>query len=550
MAERSPVRRLLLGALVVIILLVVAAVVLVRRALDPDELRPMAERQLSALLHVPVRVGQLELHVWPSPSLDGRDIDIGGEAAHSPPSLTLASLHLAPEIRSLFSPAIVIDRIELRGLRLNVLREADGRWALPGPTRITSGAYAPSALSPRPAPGARLVEGAAPAAQAEASPAVIVRGFTLDDATLAVFDEGSSAPAATVDRIGAVLHGEPRSLALEKITGAVGGSTLSGAGTFGRGGATFSFAWENLRPEDMPRLFALLGTPAPAGLAIDGRRPLTLDLKSQKGVLSIGGRLVAERIVLPPLTVTGFSSPFASTQDETVFSPIAFTAYKGAFTGRMAASPSATPFTWRIHGTLEHLDLGAMLAATTSLGQKLRGTGRLRLDVDGRGDLPVTRGTRGTIGTAVTNGVIRDFPLLATINHALEITEGAGKDTTFERLEGTFALGGGTAATKDLRLATGALTVDVAGTLGLDSQSLDFKGTARFSREKTAELRTRSKHVGGATNAQGQLEIPLTIRGTLSNPDFGIDMGQMLATAAKKELKRGVERELRKLFRP
>jgi AsmA protein len=229
---------------------------------------------------------------------------------------------------------------------------------------------------------------------------------------------------------------------------------------------------------------------------------------------------------------------------------VRFTAYGGAFTGRLGASPAATPPTWRVDGTLEHLDVGAMLAATTTLGNTLAGNGRLRLDVTGRRDLPVTTSASGTIAMALTKGVIRNFPLLAAINRSLQITEGSGQDTAFDRLGASFTLSSGTATTRDLQLVAGALTVSGAGTIGLESQALALSATARFTREKSAELSQISKHVSGAKNANGEVEIPLTVRGTLQAPDFQIEVGKILERAAKKEIERGIKRELNKLLKP
>jgi uncharacterized protein involved in outer membrane biogenesis len=552
MPQASLLKKVLLGLVLLVVLAVVVVAVLAKRALDPELLRPLAERQLSALLHVPVRIGALDLKVLPSPSLDGRDIDIGGQSRNSPPSLTVESLHLAPTVSTLLSSTIVIEAIELRGLRLNVLRDADGKWALPGPTHMTAGGSAPSPPRPAPAAAPAAPAGPAPAAgeAAEAGPSIEIRSFTLADGTVAVFDAGQSAPSVTVDAIAATLQADARGVVLQAVSGKVGGSRLTGSGRIGADGTALSFTWEDLRPDDVPKLFALVGAPPRPGVIVEGERPLTFELTRGKTGMDLKGSLAASRIVLPPLTLTAFKSPFGYAGDEFSFSPIQFTAYKGAFQGRAGASPAAMPATWSVNGTLEHLDLEEMLSATTSLGRKLAGTGRLAFDVTGRRDLPAATGASGTISAALSKGVIRDFPLLASINRALEITEGTGEDTNFERLAGRFALGGGRATTRDLELVAGSLTLNMAGTIGLESQTLDLKGAARFSREKSKELSETSKHVSGAKNEKGEVEIPITIGGTLATPEFGVEVGKILANAAKKELERGIKRELNKLFKP
>jgi uncharacterized protein involved in outer membrane biogenesis len=550
----SLVKRILLVLVALVVVAVLTAAYLVKRALDPESLRPLAEQQLTALLRVPVTIGTLDLTLFPSPTLDGRGIDIGGQSKNAPPSLTVGSLHIAPVVSSLFSSTVVVEKIEIRNPRLNVLRDADGRWALPGPTHVEVGGQpaptrAPAPAAPGPARGDAAAAGG-PAPAERAGPSIEVRSFTLVDGTVAVYDEGQSTPAVTIDALAAQLQADARSVALQQISARLGASRLTGSGTIGLANTALSLSWDGLKPDDMPKVFALLGVPPRPGLVVEGEKPLSLELTRRGGAMDVKGTIAASRIVLPPLTLTGFKSPFAYASDAFTFSPLEFAAYKGAFTGRIAAAPAATPPTWRIDGTLEHLDLGEMLAATTSLGNQLAGTGRVRLDVTGRRDLPATTSAAGTVALALTKGVIRDFPLLASINQALGITDGSGKDTNFDRLGATFALANGTATTRDLQLVAGALTVSASGTIGLDSQALDLAGAARFTREKSKELSAISPHVSGAKNANGEVEIPLTVRGTVETPDVQVQIGKILENAAKKELRRGIRRGLDRLFRP
>jgi uncharacterized protein involved in outer membrane biogenesis len=548
------VRRVLLVSVALVVVAVLLVAYLVRRALDPETLRPMAEQQLSALLHVPVRIGALDLKVWPSPVLDGRDIDVGRQSNNAPPSLSVGGVHIVPVVSSLFSSTIVIEKVEIRNPRLNVLRDADGRWALPGPTHVEVG---PRPAPPAPGPAASAPGSAAPATDgpggprgASPGPSIEVRSFTLVDGTVAVYDVGQSTPAVTIDALAAALQGDARSVSLRQIAARLGESRLSGAGTIGPANTALSLSWDGLKPEDMPKVFALLGVPPRPGVIVEGEKPLSVELSRKGGTLDVTGTLAASRIVLPPLTLTGFESPFVYGSDEFTFSPLRFAAYRGAFTGRVGAAPGATPPTWGVDGTLEHIDIGEALAATTSLGRQFGGIGRVRLAVRGRRDLPVTTSAAGTVGLSLTSGVIRDFPLLASVNQALGITEGSGRDTNFDRLGATFTLASGTAATRDLQLVAGALTVNASGTIGLDSHALDLTGTARFTREKSRELSQISPHVSGAKNANGEVEIPLTVRGTLQAPAVQVQVGKILENAARKEIERGIRRGLDKLLKP
>lgn len=50
-------------------------------------------------------------------------------------------------------------------------------------------------------------------------------------------------------------------------------------------------------------------------------------------------------------------------------------------------------------------------------------------------------------------------------------------------------------------------------------------------------------------NSRGELELPLTVGGTVAEPSFGIDMGALLKTGATNAVKKELEKGLKSLFR-
>jgi uncharacterized protein YhdP len=83
----------------------------------------------------------------------------------------------------------------------------------------------------------------------------------------------------------------------------------------------------------------------------------------------------------------------------------------------------------------------------------------------------------------LVNGVIKNFPLLATLNQVLGLTGGDSKDTKFDSFSASATIGGGKARTNDLLLKAGELSMTGAGAFGFD-QSLDFKLKAMVSAAK------------------------------------------------------------------
>jgi hypothetical protein len=170
------------------------------------------------------------------------------------------------------------------------------------------------------------------------------------------------------------------------------------------------------------------------------------------------------------------------------------------------------------------------------------------------------RSLEGRLQVTVANGVIRNFPLLSAINRALRLAEGDSRDTRFERLSATLTFPGATAAsgadagsaghatTDDLVMLAREVRVEAGGRLGFD-RSLDLTGQAVLSPERTAQAVRSIRELSGLRNDRGELELPLTIRGTLDNPAFGIDIKSIAARSLKEELRRRVRDFIRRVPR-
>jgi hypothetical protein len=353
---------------------------------------------------------------------------------------------------------------------------------------------------------------------------------------------------AALTDIEAAVEREAGTTTLKGLTGRLGSTTISGAGGANRNGLRLSLAWDSIGAADLPLVFRLLGTTPPTGLVIEGDRPLALDLVvDAAGSLSATGRLAARRVSFGTLALSSLESPLRLTKHVLTLDPLTFTAYGGAERGRLSANIAADPVAWRAQSRLQGLDLNAFLNANTSARDKLSGTAQATANLTGSSAAPLDS-MKGTAAITVSNGVIRNFAMLGAINSALKIAESAGNDTRFERLSATLAIGGRRIATNDLQLVAGQLTVNGAGTITFD-QRLALNATAVFSRAKSQELIARVRELSGLKNDQGQIVVPLSVTGTASAPRFQIDLGKVLQRAAEKELKRQLDRGLKRLFK-
>jgi hypothetical protein len=142
-------------------------------------------------------------------------------------------------------------------------------------------------------------------------------------------------------------------------------------------------------------------------------------------------------------------------------------------------------------------------------------------------------------------GVVREFPLLSAINRALRLAESTGRDTQFEQLSGTFVFNGSdSASTNNLAMLARDMRVRAAGRIGFD-RSLDLEGLAIFSPARSSEAVRSVRELSALRNQAGELELPITIGGTLDSPAFGTDIQAALGRSLREEL----HRRLRGLFR-
>ena len=531
---------LVVGVAAVVLL---GAAVAAFHALNPEALRGAAERQLTALAGEPVSIGRLSVSLFPVPAVTGRDVRVLSAGAARAQAVSVRAVRILPQWRTLLSRPVVVDAVEIEGLSLMARRDRERRWILPG---FATTSRSPGGGPPAGVPG--LPGGGA-------SEALAVRRVRLRDGRIVVTDDVLRTPAgspevAAISGIEADLVQHPDGAVALTMRGALGGSALAGDVETGPHGLSATLQSPSLRSEDLPALFALLGSSAPASLAIGGDAPLELTMRVARdtGALTASGRLRAARVRLGKLAVTGLAAPFRLAENVVTVEPVSFAAYGGTARGTLEVQPGRAPAAWSLDMRVVGLDIDAFLSANTSGGGRLQGTGQVVARVRGTADLPIERHMSGSVDLVVSDGVIRNFALLAAINQALHLTGGDTSDTRFERLSATLDLARGAIRTDNASLHAGDVTAGAAGAISVE-RAITMTGTAVFSREASARMIARVKELSGARNERGEVEVPFRITGSIEAPVFGIDTGQILGRALQKEIQRNIRKGLDRLFR-
>jgi AsmA-like protein len=537
-------RRGCLIALGVATVILLCGAFLVYRALDPDALRGVAEGRLSAVFGERVTIGRMRVALFP-PAVTGTDVSIGTRSKGAAPSVGVRRIRIVPQWRTLLSKPVVIDAVEIEGLAVALLRDRDGRWVLPGASR--GGASAGGAGGAMTGvPGLPGGPGTAP---------VAVRSVRLRDGRLVVVDAAPSAAkgpreVGAITDIDARLEEGPNGVATASMDAKLGSSPVTGRLESRQQGLSAELHAPSIRNSDLPTVFALLGSSMPAGLSIQEPAPLdlTLQIARATGALTASGGLRARTVRFGTLEVGTVSAPFRVAHDSVIVDPLAFSAYRGTGRATLRVQYGKAPASWTLDTRTDRVDINALLSAATTARDRLLGTGRVAGGLQGTAQAPFDRHITGTLDITVSDGVIRNFALLAGLNRALRITGGDARDTKFQRLSATIAIAHGVLRTTNLLLEAGELSATGAGTITFE-RAIDMTGTAVFSREASARMIATVKEISGAKNERGEVEVPFGITGTTDNPQFSVKMDQILGRALKKEIQRNLKKGLDQLFR-
>ncbi|GJL97910.1 MAG: hypothetical protein DHS20C06_17270 [Hyphobacterium sp.] len=217
-------------------------------------------------------------------------------------------------------------------------------------------------------------------------------------------------------------------------------------------------------------------------------------------------------------------------------------------TGRaifVANARSATP-SYRLMADMRSIAALPLLEAAAGF-DRLSGQGRVTIDVltSGNSQAEIMNGLNGNGNFAFTDGSIRGVNLAQAIrgiesaltNRQLPQGFGDQEETDFSALDGTYSISNGVATNSDLLMLSPLIRVDGSGTIGIGSQTLNY----RLRPRAVASIQGQ----GGQRDLRG-IAIPILINGTFNNPSIAIDwntVGQALLQGTVQSIVSGEDPE-------
>jgi len=223
---------------------------------------------------------------------------------------------------------------------------------------------------------------------------------------------------------------------------------------------------------------------------------------------------------------------------------------------------SAPAFAFR--GQLDGVDVSALLAHLGA-GRALQLAGRLRADFDfgGRGSEweVIRQALTGTGSLEVADGVLKGLNIAESVLGGITGVPGLGNlispsvrnkypalfgmdDTVFEKLAGRLRLQTGQALLDELVLAARDFRLDGKGSIGLD-RALDIGMTFVASQDLTSDLVGSVKEARFLTDANGRLNLPLRLAGSMptirAQPDLQYVTRQISSSLVQTGISKGLE---------
>lgn len=468
--------------------------------LSGDGVRRALEREATAWLGQPVRVGEASVTLFPRVSLRLRDVRAG-----APARLTLAAVDLSAPLRALLSrrienaDVIVSDsRIEMPLPFVLPFRRADAD------AQAGSGADAADPLD-----------------------VVSVRTIALRNVTLA--SRGRQI------RISAESSLADTRLALTRFTASSGETRLDATGAIElspRIDATIDARADALDVDDLLALVSAFMTPAGAAAS------------TPEASVRVLANITAPRGRLAGAAFTRLDAAIRAEGRELTIDPFTFDVFGGRHHGWLEAQLGDT-LQVRVGTSVANLDVAQLAAfggAADTISGRLVGSGRF--GARGRDLASVLASARGVGEMVISNGSMRGLDIVRTavgfLGRPVAGDPPAGGER-FEELGGTFALGDRVVRSEDLTVRSPDFDVFARGTLRLATKALEGRADLVLSDAVSAQA---GRDLYRYTRAGNRIVLPATLGGTLARPRVGIDA----AAALRRGIRNEIERRLEGLF--
>jgi len=218
--------------------------------------------------------------------------------------------------------------------------------------------------------------------------------------------------------------------------------------------------------------------------------------------------------------------------------PLTASLYQGALSGQAHIDLNSSVPHIAIHGKLTNVQVEPMLKDLGGANQKIsaQGAGNIVLDITTSGSGPdaVLQNMNGTSQFSITNGAITglDMGYLVDSAYALVKKQSMPKNnnqTNFGNMTGTIDIHNGIATNNDLLVDSPRFTTHGSGTINLVKQDINYIFQVT--------VKQRGDQKDDTQNLYG-IALPITITGSLENPNIRLDSSALAKEIAQQQMQR------------
>jgi AsmA-like protein len=241
-----------------------------------------------------------------------------------------------------------------------------------------------------------------------------------------------------------------------------------------------------------------------------------------------------------------FTGNLALAGKEVTFDPVSFQLYGGTYQGSLSADLRGAQPRYAYRSSVrnvnaepflaENLGVKDLLAGSVSADMEMTGSGSemnsILSSLNGHGTIKVEKGWIGRLD--IMGGLAKASSLLGEKTLAQLSTGMAKNRTEFSSLTGDIALADGRATSNNLKLVSKDL--DLEGKGGFTLQGiLDLDLKVLLSQEITRTMLQEGSRARYLGQEGGRIVLPLTIKGPLASPTYGVNVGDITRNAATSE---------------
>jgi uncharacterized protein involved in outer membrane biogenesis len=467
-------RKVLIITAVVLAFLALVSVLVVPRLVDVNRYRPQVAALLESKTGMPVRIGRLELTLFPHLAIQVDNFALGNPKGFPSGDFFKAQrIYALLQAGPLWHREIVVQSLIVEGPVIHLISNTAGRWNYENPSAAHS--------------------------ENPGTPAGGGPGFSLGTISEVRIDGGQMTIANLLP------------------SGAMGPTYFDGKG--------LSCRFQDVNLNALTAANSSSSSPASSGPS------RIIPARNNPSPPVAHGSFHADSLRFGNIQATAVDSGIKVFPKQAYLENLALKLAGGTVRGEAASDFSRENPLFSARTSFQKIDVAQLLNAIPNARGKMTGTMEGNLDLNGEAthSSDPLSGLRGTGKVSIRNGRLPTLQLnknLLFLVRLAGVGASSGDPASFSSISTDLNLANQRLASKHVTIVSNDLNVDAVGETNVSqSNQINYMGTAVVP-ARQGGLTNLVSQISGATFANGKLSFPFELHGTLDNPKFSLKTGK------------------------